>query len=111
MKPKFTVKGHGGIVAKSWRDVGRLGYGSGGAADSPWARQGIHVLGAGQAGTGGQLTSSTGGPGLPLSRRDRLENPNLKKAHDYIEGPNGCCIFCVMQKVGHDKLMEKLACS
>ena len=34
-RPKTTVKGQGGHVVKSWRDVGRLGYGSGGAADSP----------------------------------------------------------------------------
>ena len=106
-KLKTTVKGHGGHVIKSFRDVGRLGYGSGGAADSPWARQGIFVQGVGQAGTGGQLCKTTGGPGLPLERRDRLENPGLKRKHDF-ETVNGLCLVCVMLREGHDRLMEKL---
>ena len=104
---RTTVKGHGGFFTKSWRDTGKLGYGSGGAADSPWARQGIHVMGAPQAGTGGQLTSSTGGPGLPLERRGRVENPGMKTLHEFMEA-NSLCITCHMLREGHDRLMEKL---
>ena len=104
---RTTVKGQGGFFTKSWRDVGKLGYGSGGAADSPWARQGIYVQGVKQMGTGGQLTSTTGGPGLPLSRRHRIENPMMKTRHSFNE-VNRLCLHCNMLEEGHNRLMEKL---
>ena len=107
MRPRFTVKGHGGLVIKSFRDVGKLGYGSGGAADSPWARQGIFVQNARQAGTAGQLCKSTGGPGLSLSRRNEVINPGLKTKHEFID-VNWLCLTCHMLRAGHDRLMEKL---
>lgn len=107
-KLRPTVRGHGGNVIKSFRDVGKLGYGSGGAADSPWARQGIFVQGLNQNGTGGQGARTTGGPGLPLERRDRLENPGLKSAHEFVAAPT-VCLTCHMLRDGHDRLMEKLA--
>lgn len=95
-------------IVKSWRDVGKLGYGSGGAADSPWTRQGIFVMGGGgQAGTGGQLARSTGGPGIIASRRPAVENIGLKTVHEYILA-GGVCLTCHMLREGHDRLMEKL---
>ena len=107
MRPRFTVRGQGGQVIKSFRDIGKLGYGSGGAADSPWARKGIFIQGGQQAGTGGQLAKSTGGPGLPLERRRRVENPGLKQPHEFIAAPT-VCLTCGMLEAGHDRLMEKL---
>lgn len=106
-RPRFTVKGYGGQTIKSFRDVGKLGYGSGGAADSPWTRKGIFIQGGGQAGTGGQGCKTTGGPGLPLERRDRVENPGHKRVHEFIAAPN-VCLTCGMLEEGHDRLMEKL---
>ena len=89
---------------RSWRDVGKLGYGSGGAADSPWARQGIFV----QSSLGiKDHCDTTGGPGLPLSRRHRVENPMMKRRHAFEE-VNRLCLHCNMFEEGHDRLMEKL---
>lgn len=87
----------------SWRDIGKLGYGSGGHADSPWARQGIFVM----ANSGSDRGVNTGGPGLPPSRRNYKENPGLKRQHQFVEA-NSLCLTCNMLKAGHDRLMEKL---
>lgn len=107
-KLRTTVKGHGGFATSSFRDVGKLGYGSGGAADSPWARQGIFVMSS--QGVKDYAPAGTGGPGLPLERRDRVENPMLKTIHEFVEA-NWLCLHCNMLEVGHDRLMEKLKCS
>lgn len=90
-------------IVKSWRDIGKLGYGSGGHADSPWARQGIFVMNTGGTDRG----VNTGGPGLPPSRRKKLENPGLKSAHEFVEA-NYLCLTCNMMKAGHDRLIARL---
>ncbi len=47
------------------------------------------------------------GPGLPLERRFRLENPGLKRVHEF-ETASGVCLTCNMLEEGHDRLMAKL---
>lgn len=92
-------------IVKSWRDLGKLGYGSGGSSDSPWTRQGIFI----QSRMGMKDAVNTGGPGLPLNRRQRIENPNLKKRHRFKTVGSFLCLHCNMMREGHDRLMEKLA--
>lgn len=97
---KTTVKGHGRTVA-SWRDLGREGHGGEYAGASPWARQGIFIQGHKQTAT------RESGPGLPLERRDKLENPALKTRHQFLE-VGWLCLHCNMLREGHDRAMEKL---
>lgn len=100
-KLKTTVKGYGGVV-KSWRDLGREGHGGAYAGASPYARQGIFIQGH-------EMTATReAGPGLSLSRRKRLENPGLKKKHEFVE-INMLCLTCNMMKAGHERLMGTLA--
>lgn len=94
------MKGHGQVVA-SWRDLGREGHGREYANGSPYARQGIFVQGLNTSAT------RESGPGLPLERRKRLENPGLKRRHQFVDVA-GLCLTCHMLKVGHERLMEKL---
>lgn len=47
------------------------------------------------------------GPGLPLMRRGRVENPGLKRVHEFVAAPV-VCLTCHMLEEGHDRLMEKL---
>ncbi len=90
-------------IVKSWRDLGKLGYGSGGHADSPWARQGIFVMNTG----GTERGVDYGGPGINPAKRPKVENNGLKTIHKYIDA-NGLCLKCHMLKAGHDRLMERL---
>lgn len=99
-KLRTTVKGHGGVV-RSWRDLGREGHGREYANGSPWARQGIFIQGLNTNAT------KDSGPGLPLERRDRVENPGLKRTHEFVPAPV-VCLTCNMFQEGHDRLMEKL---
>lgn len=94
----------GPMIVKSWRDLGKLGYGSGGAADGPFVRNGIFIQGNG----GLKDAVNTGGPGLPLSRRRRVENPGMKKRHRFRAVGTFLCLRCNMVREGHDRLMEKL---
>lgn len=95
------------MFVKSWRDVGKFGYGSGGRADSPWARQGIFIQGDGQLGTGGQIARGTGGPGIDPARRPAVENAGMKSAHSY-EDASGVCLTCHMLEVGHDRQQKRV---
>lgn len=100
LKPRFAIKGHGpGRPVVSWRDLGREGPGR--HVDSPWTKNGIFVQ--------GMRTHATreSGPGLPLERRFRKENPGLKRRHRFVE-VNSLCLTCHMLRIGHDRLMEKL---
>lgn len=91
-------------VVKSWRDMGKLGYGSGGNADSPWTRQGIFV----QSSTGrSDRGVDYGGPGINPAKRPKIENKGLKTVHEFLEA-NSLCIHCHMLKDGHERLMESL---
>ena len=99
-KVRTTVKGHGGFFVRSWRDLGRQGYGNGGTADTPWTRQGIFTATV-------PRQADYGGPGLPLSRRHIVENPGLKRAHAFIE-VNGLCLTCNMLHEGHELLMIRI---
>lgn len=101
-KLKTTVKGHGRNV-RQWRDLGREGHGGTYAGASPYARQGIFVFSSQQQ---GQATREAG-PGLPLSRRHRIENPKLKSHHDFLAAPT-LCLHCHMLPEGHDRAMAKL---
>ena len=101
---KTTVRGHGGHSVVSWRDLGRegghVGH-PGTGAKTPWTEQGIFVQGlSGRA--------RDGAPGLPLERRDRLENPGLKRRHRFETRAGFLCVTCNMLQSGHDRLMEKL---
>lgn len=89
-------------IVKSWRDIGKLGYGSGGHADSPWTRNGIFVMK-----TGSDRGVDYGGPGINPAKRPKVENAGLKAAHKFVEA-NYLCIHCHMLKEGHDRLMERL---
>ncbi len=93
-------------VVASYRDVGKLGYGSGGDADSPWTRQGIFVMGG--TGSGNSRGVNTGGPGINPARRPKVENSGLKTKHDYIDA-SGLCLKCHMLREGHDRQMARLA--
>lgn len=103
-RPRFTVRGHGGHSVVSWRDLGREGghVGHGGTgAKTPWTQNGIYVQGL-----AGHARESA--PGLPLDRRDWLENPGQKRVHEFIAAPV-VCLTCHMLEDGHNKLMEKLS--
>lgn len=101
MKLKTTVKGYGGHLVTSWRDLGREGHGREYAQGSPFVRNGIFIQ--------GHKTTATkeAGPGLPLSRREKVENPMLKTAHEFIAAPV-VCLHCHMLEEGHNRFMEKL---
>lgn len=98
---KTTVKGYGGHEVKSWRDLGREGHGREYANGSPFVRNGIFIQ--------GHKTTATkeAGPGLPLDRRDRVENPMHKMRHEFIPAPV-VCLHCHCLEEGHDRLMAKL---
>lgn len=91
------------MIVKSWRDVGKLGYGNGGAADSPWTRQGIFIQGAGGLRDG----VNTGGPGIIPERRPAVENLGQKTVHEYLDA-SGMCLTCHMVLEGHERLMGRL---
>ena len=97
---KFKVKGQGGVVT-SWRDLGREGHGREYANGSPYVRNGHFIQGHKMGAT------RESGPGLPLSRRNKVENPNLKKRHKLIL-VNGLCLKCHMFKEGHERLIKSL---
>ena len=88
-------------MVRSWRDLGREGHGGAYAMASPWARQGIFVVGHNTTAT------KESGPGLPLSRRGRLENPGQKTLHEFVPAPTAC-LTCCMLREGHDRLMRKI---
>ena len=90
-------------VMHSWRDIGKLGYGSAGAADGPFARNGIFIQGAG----GLRDAVNTGGPGIIPSRRPAVENAGQKAVHKYVDVA-GVCLTCHMLEEGHDRLMVRL---
>lgn len=85
----------------SWRDLGREGHGRAYAGGSPYVRNGIFIQ--------GHKTTATreSGPGLPLDRRRRLENPGLKKRHKFVDIA-GLCLTCHMMKEGHDRQMKRI---
>lgn len=100
LRPRFAVRGHGpSKPVVSWRDLGREGPGR--HVDSPWTKNGIFIQGG--------ITTATkeSGPGLPLERRFRRENPGLKKKHKFVEA-NSLCLKCNMLRAGHDRLMGRL---
>lgn len=99
----FTPKPGFPAVIKSSRDTGKEGY----RGCSPWDKQGIFIFGSGREGQSESTKESI--PGHSLNRRNRVENPNLKKAHEFDGGGTFVCIYCVMMKEGHDKLMAKLS--
>lgn len=89
------------MIVKSWRDIGKLGYGNGGAADTPWTRQGIFIGGE------PQKPVSYGGPGIIPENRPQVENAGQKTLHDYLPA-NGLCLICHMLREGHDRQMERI---
>lgn len=89
-------------VVTSWRDLGREGHGREFAGGSPYVRNGIFIQGH------KTTASKESGPGLPLERRARVENANLKSRHKFVDVA-GLCLTCNMLKEGHDRLMDKLA--
>lgn len=103
-KLKTTVRGHGGHSVVSWRDLGRegghVGH-PGTGAKTPWTDNGVFVQGLSGC-------ARDGAPGLPLERRDRVENPGLKRAHEFLAAPT-MCLTCHMLEAGHDRFMERLA--
>lgn len=101
---KTTVKGYGGHPVVNWRDLGREGHGREFANGSPFVRNGIFVQGMPIGASG---TSKESGPGLPLERRDRLENPGLKRRHEFLDIA-GLCATCNMMREGHDRLVARL---
>lgn len=101
LKPRYSVRGHGGHSVVSWRDLGREGPGNGFAGASPFVQNGVFIQGHRL-----QATRESG-PGLPLERRFRVENPNMKRRHKFTT-VNGLCLKCAMLREGHDRLMEKL---
>ena len=87
----------------SWRDIGKLGYGNGGAADTPWTRQGIFI----QSSLGLKDAVNTGGPGLSPERCRMEENIGLKTIHEFVE-VNWLCLTCNLLLEGHQRLMASL---
>lgn len=100
LRPRFAVRGHGGHSVVSWRDLGREGPGNS-FANSPWTQKGIFVQGHEMKAT------RESGPGLPLERRFKTENPKSKRVHKFTT-VNGMCLDCCMLREGHDRLMERL---
>lgn len=98
-----VVKGFPTVV-QSWRDLGREGHGGAYAGASPWARQGIFIMSSQQQGK----ATKESGPGLSISRRTRVENPNLKKKHRFMKNGVGICTKCWLLPEGHDRLMKTL---
>lgn len=101
LRPRYAARGHGGHSVVSWRDLGREGPGNGYAGASPWVQNGVFVQGHDMKPT------RESGPGLPLERRFKVENPKMKTPHEFVT-VNGLCLSCVMLKEGHDRLMERL---
>ncbi len=95
-------KVRGPIIAASWRDLAREGPGGCYAGGSPWAKKGIFIQGVDMRPT------KESGPGLSPERRKKFENPNQKTVHEFVDAA-GTCLYCVMVREGHDRLMERLS--
>lgn len=90
-------------IVASWRDLGREGPGRH-KADTPWTRNSIYI----QSSQKVSEATKESGPGLPIARRKKKENPNLKKKHKFLRDGWGLCQLCVMLPEGHDRLMRAI---
>jgi hypothetical protein len=98
-------------MAKEWgfpavigtqRDAGKMGY----RGCSPWARQGIFIFSSTREGQPDSTTEHD----MPGYRPEKHDNANkgLKTVHEFTEAGSPVCIYCVMMREGHDRLIAKL---
>jgi hypothetical protein len=99
MKPK---PGFPTVLTHSTPDRGKEGY----RGCSPWARQGIFIFSETRKGQPDSTPDLL--PGYHPGRRPAVENKGMKTFHEFEGAGTHICIYCVMMREGHDKLMEKL---